>query len=573
MNHGVRRRSMLLIVAVLALVLLTLGLGAPVPGAALARQSESEQQTTVDPATVMASQQNMGNRGTEFWLAFPRNAEAVTGVGPLSLSLFLTGDTATSGRVQIAGILDQAFTVTPGAITTVDVPIDAELAEGVENKGIYVTAEQHIIVYGLSQRDASTDAYLALPVPSLGAEYMVASYAASSINPDISQYAVVATQDNTNVTITLPDGSSDTVSLNRGETYQDGLPEDGADVTGTVIASDRPVAVFSGNNCTNIPGAVNFCDHVVEQLPPTASWGQRFATVPLATRSGGDTFRFLAAVDGTEARVNGELVATLNRGQFHEQLMTGVSFVEATQPILVTQYSTSAAFDGTDASDPFMMLIPPVEQFFTAYTVSTPEAGITNNFINIVAPDNAVGDITLDGQAIPESDFTVIGDSGFSGAQVSVAIGTSNLAGPQPFGVFSYGYDVADSYGYPGGQNAALIAGVLVNPINLNLVEGTSGTYEVVLSRQPSSDVTISIQFDTAQVSLDRSSLTFTPDNWNTPQIVTVLTVDDGDGEGEHRTIISQDAESADASYDTVDVANVQVTIANGSLFLPFVSR
>jgi hypothetical protein len=107
-----------------------------------------------------------------------------------------------------------------------------------------------------------------------------------------------------------------------------------------------------------------------------------------------------------------------------------------------------------------------------------------------------------------------------------------------------------------------LIAGVLVNPTNLNLLEGDSAAYEVVLSRQPSSDVTISISFDTEQVSLDRTSLTFTPDNWNIPQSVTVTAVDDGEGgEGAHITIISQDANSEDVSYDTVDVADVLVNI------------
>ena len=60
---------------------------------------------------------------------------------------------------------------------------------------------------------------------------------------------------------------------------------------------------------------------VVEQLPSVDTWGKRFVTVPLATRLNGDRFRFLAAHDGTEVRVDGVLVATLNRGQFHERIL------------------------------------------------------------------------------------------------------------------------------------------------------------------------------------------------------------------------------------------------------------
>ena len=41
-------------------------------------------------------------------------------------------------------------------------------------------------------------------------------------------------------------------------------------------------------------------DYLVEQLPPVESWGTYFVTSPLATRSGGDTFRFLASADQTK---------------------------------------------------------------------------------------------------------------------------------------------------------------------------------------------------------------------------------------------------------------------------------
>ena len=125
------------------------------------------------------------------------------------------------------------------------------------------------------------------------------------------------------------------------------------------MTSDKPVAVFGSHLGTFIPEGFGFADHIVEQLPPTSAWGREFVTMPLATRFAGDTFRFLAATDGTVIRVNGVQVATLNRGEYHERVITLASQIISNHPILVAQYSNSSQFDGV-TSDPFMLYIPPL---------------------------------------------------------------------------------------------------------------------------------------------------------------------------------------------------------------------
>jgi hypothetical protein len=54
----------------------------------------------------------------------------------------------------------------------------------------------------------------------------------------------------------------------------------------------------------------------------------------------------------------------------------------------------------------------------------------------------------------------------------------------------------------------------------------TSDTYELVLNSQPTGDVTIEIS-NSGQVTLDPETVTFTPNNWDNPQEVTVTAVDD----------------------------------------------
>ena len=157
--------------------------------------------------------------------------------------------------------------------------------------------------------------------------------------------------------------------------------------------------------------------------------------------------------------LNGVAVGTIDRGEFIERIIDGAATIDADKPVLIAQYSNGTDFDGV-TSDPFMMLVPPFEQFLASYVVTTPATGFETNFINVVAPTAAIGSITLDGLAIPSGSFSPVGTSSFSAAQVPVELGAHALKGSQPFGVFVYGFDQFDSYGYPGGLAVASIASV-----------------------------------------------------------------------------------------------------------------
>jgi hypothetical protein len=407
--------------------------------------------------------------GADFWLTFPTNYNDTP-----ELTLFVTGPTATSGTVSIAALgFSAPFSVTPGTVTSVPLPPEAQLSEhdGVQaGLGVHVTAGAEVTVYGLNRIVFTTDAYLGLPTDILGTSYRAISY--TSLGGSYGgEIGVVATQPSTTVTITPkvdllghPAGTPFSVSMNQGDAYQ--LNDDAADTTGTLITADKPIAVFGGHKCVNIPPGYGYCDHLVEQLPPTSAWGKNFVSMPLATRLGGDTFRILAAEAGTDVTINGSLaVGGLGAGDYYEQIIDGPARISATKPILVAQYSNGSSFDGV-TSDPFMMLIPPYEQFLAAYTISTPATGFAANFVNVVAPAAAVGSITLDGVAIPSGSFTPIGASGFSGVQVPIGLGSHSLAGPLPFGVHSYGFDAYDSYGYPGGMSLSAVA--TVNSLTLS---------------------------------------------------------------------------------------------------------
>jgi len=405
----------------------------------------------------------VSSQGSEFWLAFPTQYQVPS--YPQALDLFILSQTGASGQVSIAGLsYGQAFSVSPNSAVTVTVPEAAMLsaADGVQPLAVHVTSDNDITVFGLEYEQYATDGYLALPTGAIGTQYWVASYTAD-INQNATttisstEFAVAAAQDSTSVTITPsqavgshPAGVPFTVSLNRGEAYQ--LQDDllGSDLTGTQVSSNLPVALFSANACTDVPVSFVTCNLILEQEIPLATWGSSFITVPLAGRSM-DSFRFLAASNGTVVSINGAAVATLNQGQFFEQMLSAASYVTSTAPILVMQYSTSHTYDNAAMGDPCQITVSPIADYGTAYQLAAPATGFSLNYLNLSAPSTEAGSILLDGTAIAAGSFVTVGTSGYSAAQVTIGPGYHKLSGSAPFGVESYGFDIRDAYGYPGG--------------------------------------------------------------------------------------------------------------------------
>jgi hypothetical protein len=327
-----------------------------------------------------------------------------------------------------------------------------------------VVASQPVSVYGYNHVPFTTDAFLGLSTRSIGKSYLVLSYRNVFTGvPELNgaQFAIVATVDNTTVSI-IPSNSVGwapfSFTLMQGQTYQlrntNPFP---ADITGTSVVADQPIAVFGSHQCANIPDAnVFFSDYLVEQLFPLELWGTNFVTVPLATRLNGDTFRFMAMLDDTTVSTNGVALPALQHGQFNEVQLRSRAQITSTKPIQVAQYADSSDFDFVEKSDPFMVMIPPTSLFATNYVVQTPTLDFTNdNFINIMALTNtaAAGGIFLDGFAVSASTFSTISTSGYSGAQVQVTNGPHTLysSDGSAFGIIVYGWAEYDAYGYPGG--------------------------------------------------------------------------------------------------------------------------
>ena len=100
--------------------------------------------------------------------------------------------------------------------------------------------------------------------------------------------------------------------------------------------------------------------------------------------------------------------------------------------------------------------------------------------------------------------------------------------------------------------------GVTISESTLNIDEGSTVTYTVVLDTQPTSDVTVTPSSSgDADVTVS-DALTFSNSNWNTPQTVTVGAAEDSDASNDAATIAHA---VSGADYDSVTVASVDVTV------------
>lgn len=99
---------------------------------------------------------------------------------------------------------------------------------------------------------------------------------------------------------------------------------------------------------------------------------------------------------------------------------------------------------------------------------------------------------------------------------------------------------------------------------------GASDSFQVALASRPTADVTIAIAGN-ADIGRSPTTLTFTPDTWQTPQTVTLTAVDDSLVEGTESSSVSLTASSADASYNNFSITPVEVTITDNDAATPAV--
>ncbi len=420
--------------------------------------------------SVQAVAAQVDSYGREFWLCFQKNYRQQGGRPNLRLEVFITALKDSRVRISIEELRFYREVEVPArSVVNVPIPPEAQIvsSEIKSRKAVHIVSDNPISVYGLNRRPQSTDTYLGLPVAALGKEYRVVGYTKLS-REYLSQFAIIATEDGTRVTITptaetrkrRPPGVPFTIELNRGEVYQVVAAYDvrsPSDLTGSYVRANKPIAVFSGHSCAYVPPLVQACNHLVEQIPPLSKWGKHFYVGKLAKRSR-YTIRVVAAYSNTKVFENNRLVATLNAGEFYENSnVRGNVLIASDRPVLVAQYAHGSDDMRDRIGDPMMILITPTQQFLRYYQFATPIRGTWRHYINLVVPRSALASLRLDGKPVDTTRFERIGVSRYYFAQLQVPFGTHIIQADEPFGMYSYGLgygvDDYDAYGNVAGQS------------------------------------------------------------------------------------------------------------------------
>ena len=353
---------------------------------------------------------------------------------------------------------------TQNSSTNVTLPSSLQVRnESERNKGIYVKAEEDrkIIVFGLNSLETggSTDIFLALPcnhLPIDEYEYYAVTYPTTHMVLNIA-ILIVGCEDDTEVNT-----GSTIITLNRLWTYLIRSPND---ITGMRITSNKPIALFSNHECANVPVRVDYCDHLTEQIPPTLTWGRVFMAASLLGRSG-ERFRIVAAhiqTTATNVIVNctnfaqpvNYFLTTASNWQEFEISPDSFCSITATAPILVVQFASSHGL-----GDPFMMLIPPVEQFnANSYVFNSPPM-FPLNYITVYVESEYFqpGRIFVDDASLNNFQWSQIrGYSNVCGYITRMSLTTGDhqlyhLDQDARLSVSVYGFIGAGSYGYPGGM-------------------------------------------------------------------------------------------------------------------------
>lgn len=112
-------------------------------------------------------------------------------------------------------------------------------------------------------------------------------------------------------------------------------------------------------------------------------------------------------------------------------------------------------------------------------------------------------------------------------------------------------------------RNDSEVAGIIVNPKQglFTGEDGLTADFSIALTTQPSNDVTITLSSsDNTEGTIPVGLITFTPDNWDTPQTITVTGQDDDLLDGaQNYSITTSNASSTDVGYNGLDIPDIDL--------------
>lgn len=443
------------------------------------------------------------NQGCEFWAVDLPNVSSTTLITPPNDQQFAVvvsnPSSTTTANVEIfVGDSDTAIESGPVPLDTIRVfelpamSIEPGLtnAEGVAFR---ITSDLPIVAYQFQPLDNnnpvySNDATILFPTHVLDGDYvaitgdahLVGQDAFSSSDRNTGAFvSVVATQNGTSVTLypttPLHPGLVENVMLDRGQVLTAISSERGApgygNLSGTRVAADAPVAVFSGSVATSEPTPTEACcaDHLEHQMLPVTAWGTSYVAAPAAaaTEGGNDAtlYRITAGFDGTVLEYDPltpagapTMLDAYESVAFVAEAGFAVRATDDTKSFAVAQFLLSNQYFGEllRPGDPSMLLVPAAAQLQSRYAFLVPQ-GYASNFVTVIR-QTGVG-VEIDGVEVGGAFMPLATLDGvlYEYTHAAVAAGGHVIESSEPIGISIVGYAQDVSYGYVGGSGVEVI--------------------------------------------------------------------------------------------------------------------
>jgi len=348
---------------------------------------------------------------------------------------------------------------------------------------------------------AVTGATLLLPTSAWDTNYVAVNAYATANSTLKTSMNIVASQDDTTVTLlpkvdvvagpSVPSttaGAPVEVKLRAGQHLQ---ITQSKELTGSPVQADKPIGLFAGQPCLNVPVGVNYCDHAEQQIPPVRALGSEYVAVhhrPRTAAPENPPYRIIGAVDRTMLTYDPETIPgprTLNLGDVAEFTTGGRPFVVRSQdqehPFLVTTYMTgsdSVAGKGGDGyGDADFHRLVSVPQYLDKYVFFTDPTYPETNLV--ITRKRGGGDIELDCAGVIAG-WQELG-SQYEYARIDLVRhdfqpqngcdnGRHVMKSSKPFGLAVWGWGTTEttmftrdvSYSYPAGENLAPLNTVVV---------------------------------------------------------------------------------------------------------------
>lgn len=410
-------------------------------------------------APSVTSEMSPPHLGDEFLVAFLQNGDQRTLRSDFRLLLLTGPSPSTTATISMKRPgLRMTVQAAANQPVLVKIPPQAEMVGSqIFENAVVVKTTAAVTAVMVNDKPTAADSAVIIPVHRWGTEYHVVTP-----NPGPTRYAqfVVAAWDQpTTVNIHLNTditfrgrlhrrGSTLTIPL---EPFQAAQIQSAADLSGTRVVAQKPVAVFSGLTCV---GRLSRCNHVVEQLHPISQWGKSFLVPPVPFR-GQSNLVYITAAQPTRVTGHDEVTETTREIQPNRALLYGTQsplglFLTSEAGVQVFLLGSSGN-SGAVTFEPFFVNIPDITDYCNSYSVVALEG--YDNRILLVAKTAETSGILLNQRPLGSVAWDPIPGTEYSwiGINLGSGFGIHHVEhDTAAFGVWNVGMGEGKRYGAEG---------------------------------------------------------------------------------------------------------------------------